>query len=54
MSPVAVTFIRTVKASRALYHTAFSVSGFLAAAAVVWLFAGEFLLQIYLQGKLEH
>ncbi len=38
MSPVAVTFIRTVGASRALYHTAFSLSGFLAAAAAVFAF----------------
>lgn len=38
MSPVAVTFVRTVKASRALYHTAFSLAGFLAAAAALFAF----------------
>ena len=39
---------------KSLKHATIAFGPFLAAAAVVWLFAGEFLLQIYLQGKLEH
>jgi hypothetical protein len=38
MSPVSVTFIRTLSASGKLYHTVFSVAGFLAAAAAVFSF----------------
>lgn len=39
---------------KSLKHATIAFGPFLAAAAVVWLFAGEFLLQIYLQGKLAH
>ena len=37
-----------------LKHTTIAFGPFLAAAAVVWLFAGEVLLQIYLSGKLAY
>jgi ABC-2 type transport system permease protein len=38
MSPVGVTFLRTLGAARGFYHTAFAVAGFIAAAAAVFAF----------------